>query len=270
MNSKYKKIILVVIVIIFAYLLINPGSNYERIDIVGSTSVQPVAEKLAQGFEATQDNLKINVQGGGSGMGIRSVDQGITDIGMSSKELSNDEKNNVTEIEIGKEGIVIGVNNDNPISDLSIEEIRDIFNGNITNWKDIGGEDLDIHIITREEGSGTRSAFEDIVMDNTKIKKDAIVQSSTESVKQSVSSDPGAIGFVSFAHMSDDVKALSVDNIIPSEKTIADGDYRLQRPFLFLIKGTIEEQSNIVQEFLKWIQSSSGKEIIIEEKIIPS
>ncbi|MDR0900512.1 MAG: phosphate ABC transporter substrate-binding protein [Methanobrevibacter sp.] len=289
MNSMYKKIIVIVLVIIFAYLLINPNASYERIDIVGSTSVQPVAEKLADNFtkikQGLNQDLRINVQGGGSGMGIRSVDQGITDIGMSSKELASDEKDNITEIEIGKEGIVVAVNNKNPISDLTIEEIRNIFNGNIKNWKDVGesssfsnsnnangpnnGLNLDIHVITREEGSGTRSAFEDIVMDNTKIRKDAIVQSSTESVKQSVSSDPGAIGFVSFAHMSDDVKALNIEGISPTEITIASGDYELQRPFLFLIKGTIENQSEIVQEFLKWIKSPEGTKIIEDEKIIP-
>ncbi|KZX15476.1 phosphate-binding protein PstS 1 precursor [Methanobrevibacter cuticularis] len=267
MNSKYKKIILVILIIVGAYLLINPGSNYERIDIVGSTSVQPVAEKLATEFMKNHPNIKVYVQGGGSGTGIRSAEQGIASIGMSSKELDENEKKNLTEIEIGKEGIVIAVNNKNNISELTINQIKDIFNGKVTNWKDIGGNDLEIHIITREEGSGTRSAFESIVMGSTKIKSDAIVQSSTEAVKQSVSSDPGAIGFVSFAHMSEEVKALSVDNIYPTEETISNGEYELQRPFLFLIKG---KSSGIVEEFLNWVKSPAGNKIIKEEKIIPS
>jgi phosphate transport system substrate-binding protein len=267
MDSKYKGALIFILAIGLAYLLINPGSNYERIDIVGSTSVQPVAEKLANAFMENHPDVRINVQGGGSGMGIRSTIQGIADIGMSSKELSPEEKENITVVEIGKEGIVIAVNNDNDISDLSIEDIRNIFNGKITNWKELGGKDLPIHIITREEGSGTRSAFESIVMKKTKIRFDAIVQSSTESVKQSVASDPGAIGFVSLAHMSNDVKALLIGGVEPSEETIASGEYELQRPFLLLIK---ENETGIVKEFLDWIKSPVGKKIIKEANIVPT
>jgi len=267
MDSKYKGAIIIILAIVLAYLLINPTSNYERIDIVGSTSVQPVAEKLANAFMENRSDLRINVQGGGSGMGIRSTEQGIADIGMSSKELSKDEKKGISEIEIGKEGIVIGVNNKNNISDLTIEQIKGIFNGDIKNWKELGGPDLPIHVITREEGSGTRSAFESIVMGTTEIKSDAIVQSSTESVKQSVASDPGAIGFISLAHMSDDVKALLVDGVEPSEETVANGEYELQRPFLLLLKG---KETGVVKEFLDWIKSPVGIEIIKKEGIVPT
>jgi len=266
MNSKFKLIIIVIIAIILAYILINPIESYERIDIVGSTSVQPLAEQLANEFMKTHPDIKIYVQGGGSGMGIRSIGQGIADIGLSSKSLSNDEKKDITEIEIGKEGIVIAVSNQNNITDLSTDEIRDIFNGKITNWKDVGGKSETIHVITREEGSGTRSSFESIIMGNTKIINTAIVQSSTEAVKQSVASDPGAIGFVSFAHMSNDVKALSVNNVFPSEKTITNGEYSVQRPFLFLIKGVNDN----VKLFLDWVKSPVGTKIIKEEKIIPT
>jgi phosphate transport system substrate-binding protein len=246
--------------------MINPGSDYERIDIVGSTSVQPVAEKLANEFMKKHPNVVINVQAGGSAMGIRSTDQGIADIGMSSMDLNKNETD-ITGIPIGKEGIVISVNNENNITELSTEEVKNIFNGKISNWKELGGSDLEIHVITREDGSGTRSAFEDLVMDNTKIKADAIVQSSTESIKQSVSKDKGAIGFISLSHMDNEVKALSIDGISPSEETIIDGSYKLQRPFLFLIKG---EKNGIVEEFLDWVYSPQGSGIIKSEKLIPS
>jgi len=266
MKSIYKGIIIFIIFAILAYLMINPGASYERIDLVGSTSMQPLAEKLSEGFSESHEDIRIYVQGGGSGMGIRSTEQGLADIGMSSKELSDAEKENITEVIIGKEGIVVAVSNQNNISDLSIEQIRDIFNGKITNWKELGGNDMEIHVVTREEGSGTRSAFESIVMDGTKIKNSAIVQSSTESVKQSVASDPGAIGFVSFAHMSDDVKAISVDGVVPTVDTITNGEYSLQRPFLFLVKG---EPTGAVKEFIDWVKSPSGAKIIKEDKIIP-
>ncbi|MCL2115711.1 MAG: phosphate ABC transporter substrate-binding protein [Methanobrevibacter sp.] len=267
MDSKYKGVIIIILAIALIYLLINPTSTHEKIDIVGSTSVQPLAEKLANAYMENHSDVRINVQGGGSGMGIRSTTQGIADIGMSSKELSNDEKTDINVVEIGKEGIVIAVNNGNQISDLTTEEIRDIFNGKIKNWKELGGSDLEIHVITREEGSGTRSAFESIVMDNTEMKSDAVVQSSTEAVKQSVASDPGAIGFVSLAHMSNDVKPLFVNGIEPSDETVANGEYLLQRPFLFLIKG---ENTATVKEFLDWIKSPEGIKIIENENIVPT
>ena len=145
MKSRYKWVIGIIIAIIVLCLLIVPGLNVQRMDIVGSTSVQPLAEELADAYMANQSNLKISVQGGGSGMGIRSTHQGITDIGMSSKELDSSDKENITEVELGKEGIVVGVNNGNNISDLSSDQIRDIFNGNITNWEEVGGKNQEIH-----------------------------------------------------------------------------------------------------------------------------
>ncbi|MDD3408410.1 MAG: substrate-binding domain-containing protein [Methanobacteriaceae archaeon] len=180
MKSKYKWIIGIIIVIIIALLLVVPGMNVQRMDIVGSTSVQPLAEELADAYDTNHSDIKISVQGGGSGMGIRSTHQGIADIGMSSKELDSSDKQNITEVELGKEGIVIGVNNGNNISDLSSSQIKGIFNGNITNWKEVGGPDQEIHVITREEGSGTRDAFTSLIMDKSDIMYSAIVQSSTE------------------------------------------------------------------------------------------
>jgi phosphate transport system substrate-binding protein len=266
MNRKYKLGIVIAIIIIIAYLIIIPQSNTERIQIAGSTSVQPVAEALAEKFQETHPNVKINVQGGGSSVGISSVSQGITDIGTSSRELTPEEKAGLTEYVIGKEGIVIAVNNDNNISNLNKEQIKDIFSGEIKNWKEVGGSDLEIHVITREEGSGTRSAFENLIMGDTKIRPDAIVQSSTESVKQVVKGDPGAIGFVSLAHMSSDVKALKVGGIAPSTVTVSDKSYQLQTPFLFLVKG---EPEGVVKEFIDFTLSPEGQDIVKSQNIVP-
>ncbi|MGL4669690.1 MAG: phosphate ABC transporter substrate-binding protein [Methanobacteriaceae archaeon] len=265
MNAKYKVLILLIIIIIGVIALVVPGTGYERVDIVGSTSVQPVAEKLAIKFQESHNGTRINVQGGGSGMGIRSTEQGIAEIGMSSKSLSDDEKENITEVLIGKEGIVIGVSKVNSIEDLTKNQVKDIFSGKITNWEEVGGSDMPINVVTREEGSGTRQAFESIVMGDESIKDDAIVQSSTESVAQSVKSDPGAIGFLSFSHLSGDVKPLKIEGVTVSEATIADGSYSIQRPFLFLVKGT---PTGTVKEFLDWIHSPEGIKIIKKEKIV--
>jgi phosphate transport system substrate-binding protein len=266
MDAKYKYGIIIAIIIIIAYLVFIPSTNYERIQIAGSTSVQPVAEKLAKRFEETHPNVRINVQGGGSSLGISSVSQGITDIGTSSRNLTSKEKAGLNEYIIGKEGIVIAVNNQNNVSDLTKDQIRDIFSGKIKNWKEVGGPDLEIHVITREEGSGTRSAFESIIMGNTDIRRDAIVQSSTEAVKQAVRQDPGAIGFVSLARMSNDVKALKINGVSPSEETVFNGSYSLQTPFIFVVKG---EPTGTVKEFIDFTLSPEGQAIVKGEKVVP-
>ncbi len=267
MDLKYKLGILIAIVIIIAYLIFIPSTQYERIQIAGSTSVQPVAEKLANKFEETHPNVRINVQGGGSSLGISSVSQGITQIGTSSRELTSKEKAGLNEYIIGKEGIVIAVNNQNNVTGLNKNQTRDIFSGKITNWKDVGGQNLEIHVIARESGSGTRSAFENLIMGKgTKIRNDAIVQSSTEAVKQAVRQDPGAVGFVSLISMSNDVKALKIDGVGPSEETVFDGTYTLQTPFIFIVKG---EPNGTVKEFIDFTLSPEGQAIVKSQKVVP-
>lgn len=270
MNRKLKTILIILIIIVLGILLFNPTDNYERLDIAGSTSVQPVVEALSEKFTElhandTESQIKINVQGGGSGLGIRSVNQGIVDIGTSSKELTKEESKGLTQIILGYEGIVIVVNKENKVSDLSITQLRGIYNGSIRNWKQVGGKDLEIHVVSREDGSGTRDAFESLVLNNTKTYSKAIIQSSTESVKQAVVSDPGAIGYVSLAHMSNNVNPVSVDGIYASDATILDGTYKLQRAFILLIKGT---PTGPVKEFLDFINSTEGQKVIEEEKIV--
>jgi phosphate transport system substrate-binding protein len=261
-------IIVAVIIIVGAVLALSGGSQESKIDIVGSTSVQPVAEKLAEEYTKSHPNVKINVQGGGSSVGITSTQQGTADIGTSSKDLKDDEKKGITEYLIGKDGIVISVNSENKVSDLSPDQVKDIFSGKITNWKEVGGSDAEINVITREDGSGTRSAFEEIIMGKeTKIKSDAIIQSSTEAVKQAVKQDPNAIGFISLANLDETVKALKIDGVEPSEPTVSDGTYKVQRPFLFLVKG---DAQGTVKEFIDWVLSPEGQEIVKSEKIVPA
>ncbi|MGL6298476.1 MAG: phosphate ABC transporter substrate-binding protein [Methanobacteriaceae archaeon] len=268
MQKKYLiGIIAVVVVAIAAFMLLSGGTG-AKIDIVGSTSVQPVAEKLAEEYKKKNPDVKINVQGGGSSVGIKSASDGTASIGTSSKELKAEESKGLTTYELGKDGIVVAVNKQNGATTLTKDQLKDIFSGKITNWKDVGGTDGKINLITREEGSGTLDAFQSIVMGkDTKIKEDATVQSSTEAVKQSVAQDPNAIGFVSFAHMSDDVKAVSVNGVAPSDVTIADGTYELQRPFLFLVKGEAKED---VKAFIGWVMGPEGSKILAEEKVIKS
>jgi phosphate transport system substrate-binding protein len=267
MDSKYVLLIIAVIIIFSAYLVFTPGKQYERIQIAGSTSVQPVVEKLAEKYQETHPNIRINVQGGGSGLGIRTAEQGIVNMGMSSKALSPEDKDGLNEYIIGKDGIVVAVNNENSINNLTNDQIRDIFSGSITNWSQLGGADAEVHVVVRESGSGTLSSFQDIIMGKTKIRNDAIVQSSTEAVKQAVKQDPGAIGFISLANMDNTVKAITVNGVVPSEQSVANGTYLLQRPFEILVKG---EPTGIVKDFLDWTMGPEGQAIIKNQKVVPA
>ncbi len=266
MDLKYVLGLIVILIIIIAVYSFGTGSNYERVEIAGSTSVQPVAEKLASQYMKEHPNVRIDVMGGGSGLGIRSVSQNIIDIGTSSKALKTNEKVGLNEYTIGKEGIVLAVNLENPVSSLTKDQLKKIFSGNITNWKEVGGNDAKINLVIREDGSGTRGAFENLVMNKTKVKSDAIVQTSTESVKLAVKQDPNAVGYVSLAHMSSDVKAINVDGVYPSVETIKDGSYKLQTPFLFLTNG---EPKGKVKEFIDWVLGPEGQKIVQDEKIVP-
>ncbi len=261
-------IIVAVIVIAGAVMVLGgSGSQKSTIEIVGSTSVQPVAEKLAEEYTKTHPNVKINVQGGGSSVGITSAQQGTADIGTSSKELKDNESTGLTQYIIGNDGIVIAVNSKNKVNDLTTDQIKDIFSGKITNWKEVGGADAEINVVTREDGSGTRKAFEEVVMGKeTKIKSDAVVQSSTEAVKTTVAGDENAIGYISLANLDNTVKALKVDGVAPSEATVADGSYKIQRPFIFLVKGNA---SGAVKEFIDWVLSAEGQEIVKSEGVVP-
>ncbi len=266
MDLKYGVGLLIILIIFIAVLTLGTGTDYERIVIAGSTSVQPVAEKLAEKYMEEHSDVRIDVMGGGSGLGIRSVSQNIISVGTSSKSFNLSENPGLNNYTIGKEGILVVVNVESPVDDLSQSQLKDIFSGKITNWKELGGPDAKINLVIREDGSGTRQAFDDMVMGKTKVKSDAVVQTSTESIKLAVKQDPNAIGYISLTHMTPDVKALKIDGIEPSLETIIDNTYVLQRPFLFITKGKPEGE---VKKFIEWCLSPVGQKIVKEEKIVP-
>lgn len=187
----------------------------------------------------------------------------FADIGMCSKQLNKNYE--FTEYELGREGIVVAVHPSNNISDLTTSEIKGIFDGNITNWNQLGGENKPINVFVREEGSGTLDAFKTTVMNKTPILNEAIVLNSQGSIKQSIEQDTSSIGIVSFSYLDENIKAVSVDGTYPSEESIADGSYMIQRPFLLLIK---EDSTNETQNFINWLNSSQAKEVLDENRII--
>lgn len=242
--------------------------------IAGSTSVQPLSEELAAAFNDKYPDVKIDVQGGGSGQGIKSVQEGIADLGALSRELKDEEKSSVDkEIVIAKDGVAVIVNKDSGVEDLTLEQIKQIYTGEITNWSQVGGTDAPITVVSREEGSGTRGAFTEITgilskdasgneVDGTT--KDALVQPSTGAVLQTVGNTPDTIGYVSLGSLNDTVKTVKVEGVEATDDNITAGTYPIQRPFLYVTSG---ELSAAAQAFVDFILSSEGQEIVSQEFI---
>jgi phosphate transport system substrate-binding protein len=233
--------------------------------IAGSTSVQPFAEKLAEVYMHHHPNIRIDVQGGGSSAGIFAAEQGAADLGASSRELIGKEKN-LQEIPIAYDGIAIIVNKQNPLGNLNLDQIRQIFQGEITDWSQFNLPPHPIHIITREEGSGTRNAFEELVMGkHAEITPIALVQDSNGSVREIVADDPYAIGYISMGLVDKRVKALSVDGISPTRQNVKNRDYKLVRRFLFVSRGLTPGPC---QDFVNFILSAKGQSLLEFEGLV--
>ena len=240
----------------------------EAIVIAGSTSVQPYVEVLAEEYEKLYPEIEIDVQGGGSSAGITAVESGTADIGMSSRNLKESELY-LWSVEIVKDGLAIIIHPENPVKNLSIEQLRGIFTADISNWAQVGGPDAKIHIITREEGSGTRSAFEEMVMGEERITPKAIVQDSNGSVRQLVADDKYSIGYISLGLVEigqKPVKALQLDLVEASRDNIINGSYRLFRPFLLV---ALEEPTGPAMQFIDYIRSPDGQRLMADEGLIP-
>jgi len=253
--------------LLFIFLISCSGRSQANLVVAGSTSVQPYVELLAEEFERLFPGSGIDIQGGGSSAGITAAETGAADIGMSSRWLKRTEED-LWSIEIAKDGLAIIVNPKNPVSNLTLEQVRSIYAADIKNWSELGGSQARIHIIAREEGSGTRSAFEDMVMnDERRITPRAIVQNSNGAVRQLVAGDPNAIGFISLGLIDDTVKAIRLNGIEASSENVINRSYSLFRPFLFVSKSI--PPTGLAMEFIEFILSPAGKALLTIEGLIP-
>ena len=227
----------------------------------GSTSMEKVIGVLGESFMETNPNVSFTYNPTGSGSGIAAVSEKRCDIGLSSRALKDEEKNNgLTETVLAYDGIAIIVNPENAISDLSVEDIARIYTGEITNWKDLGGADAEIVVIGREAGSGTRDGFETITGTNDACQYRQEL-TSTGDVITAVSQNPAAIGYASLAALKDTVKAVSVEGVVPSEETVKDGSYRVQRPFVLVTRKDVP-LSETAQKFFDFATSADAAWII--------
>ena len=227
----------------------------------GSTSMEKVIGALSESYMAANKDVTVNYNPTGSGAGITAVQEGTCDIGLSSRALKDEEKAaGLKETVLAYDGIAIIVHPDNPVSDLSIEQIAKLYTGEIPNWKDVGGSDAEVVLIGREAASGTRDGFESITGTKDKCQYRQEL-TSTGDVITAVSQNPDAIGYASLAAIKDSVKALSVDGVTPSETTVKDGSYQVQRPFVLV---TVEGKalSAAAQSFFDYATSADAADII--------
>ena len=234
----------------------------------GSTSMEKVIGALGEQFQNDNSGITFTYNPTGSGSGITAVQEGRCDIGLSSRALKDDEKSaGLVGTTIALDGIAIIVHPDNPVSDLSVQQIADIYTGKITNWKDLGGEDAEIVLIGREAGSGTRDGFESVTgtKDACQYRQEL---TSTGDVITTVSQNPAAIGYASLAALKDNIKAVSVDGVSPSEQTVKDGSYAVQRPFVLVTKdGT--KLSDAAQKFFDFAVSGDAAKLIAAAGAVP-
>ena len=264
-----KKIIsLLTVAMLLVCALTGCGGNKEAVATDGSTSMNKVIVALGEAFEA-DTGITVTYNATGSGAGIQAVQEGRCDIGLSSRDLKDEEKANGLEGTIlAYDGIAIIVNPNNPVSDLDIKTIAKIYTGEIKNWKEVGGNDAEIVLIGREAGSGTRDGFESITdtEDQCQYRQEL---TSTGDVITTVASNPGAIGYASLASVKDTVKALTVGGVAPSEETIKDGSYVVQRPFVLVTKKDAA-LSESAQKFFDYITSEAANEIISSVGVVPA
>ena len=254
----------------------DPSSQAQSISVKGSDSVLPLAQAEAEEFLNENSGKSVSVTGGGSGVGIAALIDGQVNIATASREMTTDEikkanTNGINPVEhvIAYDGITVIVNPKNPVSKLTFDQLRGIYDGSISNWKQVGGEDKPIAVISRDSSSGTYADFKTDVGFN-EYRPDALTQATTGGIVSEVTQNPNAIGYIGFAYVNKDIKVLSLDNgkgsVLPTQKTILSGEYPLSRTLQIYTNG---EPSGLTKEFNDFILSQKGQNIVSKVGYIP-
>ena len=247
-----------------------------QLQLAGSTTVQPLAEVLAESFMEANPDVVIEIQGGGSSVGVTSAGDGTVAIGSASRAIKDSEMETYPDLNvytIAYDGIAVIVNPELDIPTLSVEQVRAIFSGSIANFSEVGGPDAEIVVVSREEGSGTRAAFEELVLTyknangesvTDPITENALLQQSNGQISTVVSTTPNTIGYLSFGYLSDAVKGVAIDTIAPTVENVKNGTYSIFRPLNLLTNG---EAQGLAKAFIDFILSDAGQEIVAEDYI---
>ncbi|UCG29545.1 MAG: phosphate ABC transporter substrate-binding protein [candidate division WOR-3 bacterium] len=246
-------------------ILLSCAPNKCGVIIAGSTSVQPFIEKVAEHFMEKNPSIMVNVQGGGSTAGVQATINGTCDVGTSSRDLKPSERG-LRVILIALDGISVIIHKDNPVENLTVEQIRDIFAGRATNWQELGGLNTEIIPVTREEGSGTRASFEDMIMGEDVISDACLVQDSNGAVREIIATTAQGVGYISVGLVDEREKAVAIDGVEPTLVNLITEKYRFARPFLLLLR---DEPQGDVKKFIDYTLSPEGQEILGSSGLIP-
>lgn len=268
---------MVLITLVLTIILFACGKNEEKsgttngnaatISISGSTSVGPLAEKLAEKYKE-KNNVNIEINQIGSSAGITNAVNGVSEIGMSSRDLKEEEKASLQETVIAYDGIVVVTHPSNHVKNLTIAQVKDIFTGKITNWKEVGGDDLEIVVVSREDGSGSRDAFQEIVgYSSGELVRNSIIANGNGNIKTTVATNKHAVGFISFEYIDESINTVSINGVEATAENVLRQKYSLSRPFLFVHKE--ENLSDEGKKFIDFILSSEGQKIVRETGAIP-
>lgn len=278
--ANHSTLVLVVVAVVVALLtagvmtlvLDNEASESEtEITVAGSTTIQPIMNSWKEQYERETVGVTITVTSGGSGAGISQVGQGMVDIGMSSRDLKAEEHESfpdlVTHV-IGKDGVAVIVGSGAGVSDLTMDQIRQIFAGEITNWNEVGGNNGEIVVYTRDESSGTRDCFESVVMGDSEITDSANQVASNGAMKSSVENNQYGIGYISFGYLDglSDAQAVSVDGVEPTVDNVLSEEYPIQRSLILVTNG---EPTGWTAAFLEWVLQPTAQQLLEDEGFIP-
>lgn len=253
---------------VISALLVAPGcgrSDRVTVTLAGSTAFQPFAEQLAERYMGTQPGVLVQVQGGGSAVGIQAALSGTADIGMADLLELPAEAASLASTIVARDGIAIVNHPRNPLKALTTAQAHDVFTGRVRNWRELGGPEGAIRVISREEGSGTRRSFDALILGGDPLAGGALFQNSNGTVREAVASDPLAIGYVSIGLVNDKVQPLALDGIAPRNENVRAGTYRLARPVYFLTKG---QPAPHVKSFIDYVLSPEAQGILENEGLI--
>lgn len=246
----------------------SDGGSGATVSISGSTSVGPLAEKLAAKYSET-DNTNIEINQIGSSAGITNAISGVSEIGMSSRDLKEEEiASGLNEVVIAYDGIVVVTHPTNKVKDLTMEQVKQIFTGEVTNWSELGGDDMEIVVVSREDGSGSRDAFQEIVdYSSGELIRNAIIASGNGNIKTTVANNKHAVGFISFEYIDETISTIDINGVEANAANVLQEKYSLSRPFLFVYKEG--QLTNAGQRFIDFILSEDGQLIAEEAGAIP-
>lgn len=258
--------------IIALTLLLFVGLYAQKLTIQGSTTVLPIAQAAAEAYMDNNPDADITVRGGGSGTGIAALIDGATDIAdasrpMKDKEIKTAREKGVNPVAhiVARDGIAVVVHPENPIKEISIENIKAIYTGEISRWDKIGSKGM-IVVVSRDAASGTFEAFNELALNNAKLTIAALMLASNLEIARTVAQTPGAIGYIGLGYLTDEVKALKVEGILPSEKTVNDNSYPLARPLFMYTNG---KPKGLAKSLIDFIMSSTGQQIVKEAGFVP-